>query len=406
MIRFITFSKPAKNAQEVFGKPYLKAKIRLISTTNEKSEYMAEFFTEKQAFQQKMSLSEAEDFFQKHGGTTFRNAVCRTDSEEITVMANRHGEIKRISRKIKDDEAAKANASVTRSPLASPAATSPLNGNRKKNYILEEGKPVPFLVKLGVMTKEGKVIAQKYEKFRQINRFLEFVKDIVPELQKLCQKENRPLQISDFGCGKSYLTFAVYYYLHEILRMPVEITGLDLKEDVIQNCTQLSEELGWTGLHFHVGDVAKFAQGNPPDLMITLHACDTATDYALEYAVKSNATAILSVPCCQHEINSQLQKQEKNEGSVFASLKNWGILQERFSALVTDAIRAEVLEQNGYAVQVMEFIDFEGTPKNLLIRAVKKGGATSAEKSFERMSALLNELKTEQRLMKLLSENK
>ena len=282
------------------------------------------------------------------------------------------------------------------------------NFNRIKNYILQEGNPVPFLIELGVMTKDGKVVAQKYDKFRQINRFLEFINDIIESIEKLngasCTQEN-PLRIVDFGSGKSYLTFAVYYFLTELKKIPAYITGLDLKEDVIKNCDSLAKKLGCKNLEFKIGNIADYSSEKNPDIIITLHACDTATDFALDYAVKHNAKAILSVPCCQHEINSQLEKQKIKSESPFASIERFGILRERFAAIATDAIRAELLEQCGYTVQVLEFIDMSHTPKNILIRAVKKQSDNFKNKESKiRMKSLLDELYCNQTLEKLLSK--
>lgn len=232
--------------------------------------------------------------------------------------------------------------------------------NRTKHYILEEGIPVPFLIDLGVMNTKGDVLKPRYDKFRQINRFLEFVKDIVRELPR-----NREINIIDFGCGKSYLTFAIYYYLRELCGLDVRITGLDLKKDVINKCNQLSEKYGYDKLIFKLGDIADYEGQNNVDMVVTLHACDTATDYALYKAVSWNAKVILSVPCCQHEINKQI----KNE--MMSPVLNYGILKDRMSAIMTDAIRAEVLKIKGYHTEILEFIDMEHTPKKLLIRAVR-----------------------------------
>ena len=283
---------------------------------------------------------------------------------------------------------------------------------------LKEGEAIPFLVELGVMSKDGKVLASKYDKFKQINRFLEYIKDITEELIK-AKSNDSPLTIIDFGSGKSYLTFAVHYYLSELQHIPVKIYGLDLKKDVIENCTALAAKLGLIGLEFSVGDIATFKNENAskPDLIITLHACDTATDYALNYAIKKGATAILSVPCCQHEINLQLEKQKSNlsKESPLASICHWGLLRERFSSLATDAIRAELLEQSGYSVQILEFIDMTHTPKNIMIRAVKKSSnlissnsssATHTESSScLRTKALLEELQVSQTLFELLKDS-
>ena len=234
--------------------------------------------------------------------------------------------------------------------------------NRVKKYILREGVPVPFLTDLGVMTKEGKVHQPAYDKFRQINRFLEFIEDILPALSR-----EREITILDFGCGKSYLTFAMYYYLKELQNYDVKIIGLVLKEDVIRKCNKLAQKYGYEKLKFLHGDIADYEGVQKVDMVVTLHACDKATDYALAKAVEWDAEVILSVPCCQHELNSQI----KNE--LLAPVLKYGILKERMSALITDGIRAELLESKGYHTQILEFIDMEHTPKNLLIRAVKTG---------------------------------
>lgn len=244
---------------------------------------------------------------------------------------------------------------------AEAGRTAKLAHNRKKQYILQEGIPVPFLVDLGVQTKEGKIVHARYDKFKQINRFLEFIEDILPTLSK----ENT-VHIIDFGCGKSYLTFAMYYYLHDLRGYDVEITGLDLKEDVIANCNALSQKYGYDKLHFIKGDIAEYEEESTVDMVVTLHACDTATDYALAKAVEWGAKVILSVPCCQHEINRQIHNE------ALSPLLKYGIIKERLSALVTDALRANLLEAAGYETNILEFIDMEHTPKNLLIRAVRK----------------------------------
>lgn len=233
--------------------------------------------------------------------------------------------------------------------------------NRVKKYILEEGIPVPFLVDLGVQTKEGRIVRSRYDKFKQINRFLEFIEDILPTLSR-----EKTVHIIDFGCGKSYLTFAMYYYLHDLKGYDVEITGLDLKEDVIADCNRLSVKYGYDKLHFIKGDIAEYEGQDAVDMVVTLHACDTATDYALAKAVKWGSKVILSVPCCQHEINKQIHNEE------LSSLLGYGIIKERMAALVTDAVRANLLEAEGYETSILEFIDMEHTPKNLLIRAVKR----------------------------------
>lgn len=227
---------------------------------------------------------------------------------------------------------------------------------------------MPFLIELGIMNASGKVLAPKYDKFRQINRFVELIADIVPHLPT-----DRTLNIIDFGCGKSYLTFALYHYLKEIQGFDLRVIGLDLKEDVIRHCSDLAERFGYEGLQFLVGDIAQYDGLEQVDMVVTLHACDTATDAALEKAIRWQAGVILSVPCCQHELFRQVEAQ------VLAPLLQHGILKERFSALATDAIRASLLDLLGYKTQLLEFIDMEHTPKNILIRAVKAAAPKADE---------------------------
>lgn len=234
--------------------------------------------------------------------------------------------------------------------------------NRAKHYILEEGKTVPFLRDLGVMTKTGEIVRTKFDKFRQINRFLEFIEDILPQLPK-----DREVTILDFGCGKSYLTFAMYYYLHELNGYDIRIIGLDLKTDVIEACNQLAKKYGYRKLKFLEGNIADYTGSDEVDMVVTLHACDTATDFALAKAVGWKAKVILSVPCCQHELNGQMANE------VLAPLFSYGLIKERMAALVTDSLRAEYLKREGYDTQILEFIDMEHTPKNILIRAVYTG---------------------------------
>ena len=249
--------------------------------------------------------------------------------------------------------------------------------NRVKQYILKEGIPVPFLVDLGVMNAQGKVHQHSYDKFKQINRFLEFIEDILPALSR-----EREITILDFGCGKSYLTFAMYYYLRELEGFDVNIIGLDLKEDVIRHCSELARSYGYDKLHFYQGDIAGYEGVSSVDMVVTLHACDTATDFALAKAVEWGAQVILSVPCCQHELNRQI----RNE--MLQPVMRYGILKERMAALITDGLRAELLESKGYETQLLEFIDMEHTPKNILIRAVKTGKKKSRDSFSDTMKAL------------------
>lgn len=266
-----------------------------------------------------------------------------------------------------------------------------LSHNRTKRYILPEGTPVGFLIDLGVMTKEGKIVRQKYDKYRQINRFLEFVEDILLQLSK-----EREQTIIDFGCGKSYLTFAMYYYLKELKGYDIRIIGLDLKEDVIAHCNELKDKYGYGKLSFLVGDIASYTDVDAVDMVVTLHACDTATDYALAKAVQWGAKVILSVPCCQHEANKMM------ENELLQPVLQYGILKERMAAIMTDAVRANLLTAKGYDTQILEFIDMEHTPKNLLIRAVYTG--KDSENAAEALKNMEEALHLNLTLNKLLSE--
>ena len=237
-----------------------------------------------------------------------------------------------------------------------------LSHNRQKNYILNPERKVDFLVDLGVMSKDGKIVNARYDKFRQINRFLEFIEDILGQLPR-----NREITIVDFGCGKSYLTFAIYHFLKVLKGLDVRIIGLDLKSEVIDKCNKLARKYNYDKLDFIQGDIASYDEDIKVDMVVSLHACDTATDLSLAKAVKWNAAVILAVPCCQHELNGQI----KNE--VLAPILSYGIIKERMAALMTDGLRAQMLESVGYETQILEFVEMEHTPKNLLIRAVKKG---------------------------------
>ena len=409
IIQFLAGILNREFIRAVFSNPrvkdnVVKAKLRPMEQKGELL-FQLESFTKTQAFHKNLTVEETKDEIMKLL-EEFRQVQVETVSEDITVLISKKGKatIKRKRKKVQ-------------------AKAADLSHNRKKKYILEEGIAVPFLQDLGVMTQDGKIVRTKMDKFRQINRFLEFVEDILPQLDK-----DRELTLLDFGCGKSYLTFAMYYYLHELKGYDIRIIGLDLKTDVILHCNELAKKYGYEKLSFLVGDIADYEGVDQVDMVVTLHACDTATDFALAKAVGWNAKVILSVPCCQHEVNKQFEKQQnlksgkmKTKTEVLETLEvpsnqfsvveevlgpimDYGLLRERFAALVTDGLRAKRLESEGYETQVLEFIDMEHTPKNILLRAVKKG--SPAAKSGKEAEDCENFLKIQPTLGMLLAEQK
>lgn len=345
LIRVILSNPSSKDGViKICARPMLKNKSLL---------FQIEEYTKTQVFHKNLTAGDAGSYLTgklssdtSSQTASFKNALVETQSFTANVLVSKKGTIT-IKKKM--------NASAKQPKIS-------LSHNRKKKYILEEGIPVPFLIDLGVMTQNGNIINAHYDKFRQINRFLEYIEDILPSLPT-----GRELRILDFGCGKSYLTFAIYYYLKVLKGYPVRITGLDLKEDVIRHCNELAVKYGYDKLEFLCGDIAYYDGCSQVDMVVTLHACDTATDYALAKAVGWGAKVILSVPCCQHELNKQM----KND--LLSPVLHYGILKERMAALMTDGLRAQILEANGYRTQILEFIDMAHTPKNLLIRAVYNG---------------------------------
>lgn len=345
LIRVILSNPSSKDGViKICARPVLKNKSLL---------FQIEEYTKTQVFHKNLTAGDAGSYLTgklssdtSSQTASFKNALVETQSFTANVLVSKKGTIT-IKKKM--------NASAKQPKIS-------LSHNRKKKYILEEGIPVPFLIDLGVMTQNGSIVNAHYDKFRQINRFLEYIEDILPSLPT-----GRELRILDFGCGKSYLTFAIYYYLKVLKGYPVRITGLDLKEDVIRHCNELAVKYGYDKLEFLCGDIAYYDGCSQVDMVVTLHACDTATDYALAKAVGWGAKVILSVPCCQHELNKQM----KND--LLSPVLHYGILKERMAALMTDGLRAQILEANGYRTQILEFIDMAHTPKNLLIRAVYNG---------------------------------
>lgn len=325
----------------------------------------------------------------------FRQAEITTKQGKATILISKKGKATVNYRLSKvSDQGNKEDCDVVGNTAAMEDRNKLLH-NKAKNYILEEGLPLPFLIDLGVMTAEGRVIKAKMDKFRQINRFLEYIEDVLPFLN-----HEKELTILDFGCGKSYLTFALYYYMRILKGYQINIIGLDLKSEVIRHCNELSKKYGYEKLTFLEGDIASYDGSNSVDMVVTLHACDTATDYALYKAVSWGAQVILSVPCCQHELNKQI------ESDILKPILKYGIIRERMAALITDALRAELLETRGYKVQLLEFIDMEHTPKNILIRAVKRTKTTKEEKSpSDKLMECMDFLSADPCLLRLFRED-
>ncbi|MFR3697615.1 MAG: class I SAM-dependent methyltransferase [Coprococcus sp.] len=326
------------------GGDFIKIKVRPVMI-RDSLYFQVSRYTDKQVFHENMTAEDALETLSGWILHDFRQAQIRMQNEMVTVLVSKKGK------------------ATVKSKKAACIETQNLEHNRKKQYIIEEGTAVPFMIDLGVMTESGKIIRTRYDKYRQINRFLEFIEDILPELPT-----DRTVHIIDFGCGKSYLTFAMYYYLKVLKHYDIRITGLDLKQKVIEDCQALADRYGYDGLQFLCGDIADYNGTDEVDMVVTLHACDTATDYALYKAVKWHASVILSVPCCQHELNRKVQCE------TLSGAFQYGLIKERTAALMTDAMRGQLLEMKGYKTQLLEFIDMEHTPKNILIRGVKSKG--------------------------------
>ncbi|MCR5349993.1 MAG: SAM-dependent methyltransferase [Acholeplasmatales bacterium] len=350
---------------------YVKGVIKRIDI-NGKEVLQVTLYTEKQAFHHNLDDSEFKAFIADMLENNFNNLELTTSEYNYSYRITSKGKL------------------LSNRKLNKEFVNVEIEHNRKKNYLIEEGMIVPPLVDLGVMTDSGKVVKASYDKFKQINRFLEIINDSISGEEEL--------KIIDFGCGKSYLTFILYYYyLVNIRKIKCNIIGLDLKEDVIDNCNEIAKKYNYNNLTFYKGDIAKYKDSSV-DMIITLHACDTATDYALYHAINMKCKYIFSVPCCQHEINNQLSSDK------FHLFNKFGILKDRFSAIVTDSIRANILQYYGYKTQIMEFIDFAHTPKNLLIRAQLTNNKYN-KKIKEEVDALLKELDVKQTLYELTLKN-
>lgn len=359
------------------NKDFKYNKIAFILKENKgKQYYQIEKFTDKQVFHENIEMDKLEGKLTEYMQDSYKQLSAWSSMYTFDLKISKKGKV--FLGKNKSDNIEVANRSH----------------NKEKNYILKEGMLIEPLMDLGVFTKEGKIINSKYDKYKQINRFIEIIDD---EVKK---SEFKELTILDFGCGKSYLTFVLYYYFTEIKKIDVKIIGLDLKEDVIERCNKIVEKYNYENLHFEIGDINGFKYNNKVDMVITLHACDTATDYALYNSIKWNTKMIFSVPCCQHEFNDQMKAEE------LSILTRYGIVQERVSALMTDAVRANLLECLGYKTQLLEFIDIAHSPKNILIRAVKSNISNEKrEKALDEVEALIKQFNFNPTLFKLLKED-
>ena len=354
---------------------YNKININFKESKNKKY-YQVEKYTDKQVFHENIEIEDLRDYLLDYMENSYKQLAAWSENNTFDLKISKKGKV----------FLGKKNAN--NSNLINK------DHNKKKNYILEEGMIIEPLIDLGVFTKEGKVVKSKYDKYKQINRFVEIIDD---EIKKNDYKE---LTILDFGCGKSYLTFILYYYFVEIKKINVKMIGLDLKEDVIKKCNEVAKRYKYDNLHFELGDINGYKYNNKVDMVITLHACDTATDYALYNAVKWNAKMIFSVPCCQHELNHQMKPENLN------ILTRYGIVQERVAALMTDAVRGNLLEAVGYKTQLLEFIDIAHSPKNILIRASKSNiSKQKIEKSLAEVEKLREEFNFNPTLYNLLKQD-
>ncbi|MBQ7641806.1 MAG: SAM-dependent methyltransferase [Acholeplasmatales bacterium] len=349
---------------------YEKAKLQKIIINN--IDYIQlSLFTEKQVFHSNYSIDDINNKIIELLESDFNNLELTTSDYIYSYRITSKGKV--LSNRKKAD-----NSLIT------------LEHNRKKKYLIEEGMVVPPLIDLGVMMPDGRVVKASYDKFKQINRFLEIVDDVI--------KDEKHLNIIDFGCGKSYLTFILYYYFRVIRKIDVNIIGLDLKEDVIDNCNNIANKYGYDKLKFYKGNISDYSEKSNIDMIVTLHACDTATDFALYHAINMKCKFIFSVPCCQHEINNQLST------DILHPITKFGILKDRYSAIFTDAIRANILQYYGYKTNVMEFVDIENSPKNLLIRAILTNSGKN-KKIKEEVDSLINEYRINQTLYDMTLKN-
>ena len=350
-----TFSGIRNKSEKTFNKVTIK-KVIIKDEEKHQFEYFYDKNVEHKNFNNDETMTEMSNLIE----TYFKQAVINTIESDYQILVSKKGVAK-----------------IHKKP-ATRKFEEPTH-NKKKKYILNEGELTPFLIELGIMTAQGKIVNAKYDKFKQINRYLELVSDCIPYLDK-----NKTIRIIDFGCGKAYLTFALYDYLVLKMGYNVEIVGLDLKENVISFCSDLAKKLKFDDLRFEQGDIKGFDQFSDVDMVISLHACNTATDEALAKAVNWGAKVILAVPCCQHEFLKKI----KNEKMI--PMMKYGIIKEKLASLLTDSVRANVLEIMGYRTQVLEFIDMEHTPKNVMIRAFFEDN-TNIEKLVKQYKQFKNE---------------
>lgn len=366
----IVISNKIKNENK-----YKKINI-VLKEKNSKEYYQIEKYTDKQVFHENIEKEQLKNILAELINGNYKQVNAWSEAYIYELKISKKGKVN-----LKKSRSANNNVVSKKH-------------NNDKNYILKEGNLIRPLIDLGVFTKEGKVVHSMYDKYKQINRFIEIIDDEIKD------KDYKKLTILDFGCGKSYLTFVLYYYFTEIRQIDVKMIGLDLKEDVINKCNKIAKLYNYHNLHFELGDINGFKYNNKVDMVITLHACDTATDYALYNAIKWNAKNIFSVPCCQHELNGQMHSDD------LSIITKYGIIKERVAALLTDSIRGNLLEYMGYKTQILEFIDIEHSPKNILIRAVKSNiSQTKKDKALKEVENVISEFNVMPTLYKLLKES-
>jgi len=361
----IILSKPKKNQNTNYRK------IVIDKVSEEK--YLIEKYTAKQVFHTNMIFDEAFEFVIDLIKTDFSSCNAWDEKNEYSFYIDRVG-----------------NINFSKKKHSKTAPTMRVKHNKDKKHIIEEGTIIEPLIDLGIFTAEGKIIKGMYNKFKQINRILEIINDEMEDLK------GRPITVVDYGCGKSYLTYILYYYFKEIKNIDITMIGVDEKKDVIDNCNNIAKKYNYENLKFIVGDIGNYEYDGEVDIVIALHACDTATDYALFNAIRKNIKLIFAAPCCQHELFGQIKSDK------YKWLIKHGVIKERFSSLITDAIRCNILEYYGYKTQLVEFVPFEHTPKNILIRAVKKRDTVSPQR-LDEVKSLAAEFNLDPTLLRLIN---